>query len=148
MSCFVAIATTYIFGTLLTANGNLRVLNQIAIGGMLLNLVLNFILIPKYEALGSAYASLITQFLIILFQLFVVRSVFKLNMNVKFLVSLGIYLILLFVSVWAIKEYVPELSIQLITSGIVSFILALILRILDIKKMILLVLKKEGVAFE
>ncbi len=59
--CFVAVCTTYVFGTLLTANGDLRLLNRMAAGGMVLNVVLNLILIPRYQALGAAWASLITQ---------------------------------------------------------------------------------------
>lgn len=59
--CFVAVATTYIFGTLLTAAGDLKLLNRLAAGGALLNIVLNLWLIPRYQAVGAAWASLITQ---------------------------------------------------------------------------------------
>src|SRR6185436_11634267 len=38
MVCFSAISTTYIYGTLLTANGNLKYLNIMALGGMVLNI--------------------------------------------------------------------------------------------------------------
>jgi O-antigen/teichoic acid export membrane protein len=63
MSCFVAVCTTYVFGTLLTASGDLRTLNVLAACGMVLNIALNLLLIPKYQALGAAWASLITQVL-------------------------------------------------------------------------------------
>ncbi len=69
MGCFVAVGTTYIFGTLLTAAGDLRLLNTMAAGGMVLNIVLNLVLIPQYQALGAAWASLITQGLTALVQL-------------------------------------------------------------------------------
>lgn len=59
--CFVAVATTYIFGTLLTASGDLTLLNRLAAGGALLNIGLNLWLIPRYQAVGAAWASLITQ---------------------------------------------------------------------------------------
>ena len=62
MSCFIAISITYVFGTLLTANGNLMQLNIMASIGMVLNIVLNIFLIPLYKAYGSALSSLITQF--------------------------------------------------------------------------------------
>ena len=61
MVSFLGIATTYIFGTLLTANGSIRQLNWMAVTGMGLNIVLNLILIPRIESLGSAWASLATQ---------------------------------------------------------------------------------------
>ncbi|HKL31572.1 MAG TPA: oligosaccharide flippase family protein [Tangfeifania sp.] len=58
---FTGIATTYIFGTLLTANGSLKQLNIMAFSGMVLNVVLNLILIHRLQAYGSAYSSLVTQ---------------------------------------------------------------------------------------
>lgn len=63
MCCFTAVGTTYIFGTLLTARGDLRLLNWMAFGGMVLNVLLNLYLIPRYGAPGAALASLITQVL-------------------------------------------------------------------------------------
>lgn len=58
----VAFGATYVFGTLLTARGNLRVLNMVALGGFVLNLILNFVLIPLYGATGAASATIFTQF--------------------------------------------------------------------------------------
>ena len=94
MFCFVAIASTYIFGTLLTANGSLKTLNKLAIGGMLLNLVLNFILIPHFKAEGSAIASLVTQTLIVVAQVFIVKKVFNFKVNYKFIGSIILYVIM------------------------------------------------------
>ncbi len=81
MICFVFISTTYIFGTLLTANGNLKTLNKIAFGGVVLNVVLNLILIPKYQAYGAAIASLITQGLTTIAQVWLCKSYFNLKLN-------------------------------------------------------------------
>lgn len=63
MNSFLAISSVYIFGTLLTANGNLRHLNYIAFGGMIMNISLNLYLIPKFEASGAAMSAVITQYL-------------------------------------------------------------------------------------
>src|SRR4030095_13166943 len=52
MCCFVPIASTYIFGTLLTANGSLKQLNIMASLGMVVNILLNLYLIPKMEVFG------------------------------------------------------------------------------------------------
>jgi O-antigen/teichoic acid export membrane protein len=43
MFCFIPISSTYIFGTLLTANGNLKQLNLMAATGMVINVTLNLI---------------------------------------------------------------------------------------------------------
>jgi len=61
MVSFLGMCGTIIYGTLLTANGNLKELNitsAIAVG---INLILNLILIPKYHAFGAALACLATQ---------------------------------------------------------------------------------------
>ncbi len=81
MTCFLAISTTYIFGTLLTANGSLWYLNTIALSGMVLNIVLNFVLIPIHQATGSAFASLMTQMLVAVIQVIVVKRLFRIKTN-------------------------------------------------------------------
>lgn len=91
MGCFIPICTTYVFGTLLTANGNLRQLNWIAAICMITNIVLNFILIPQFQAMGSAITSLITQFLNITMQIFIVYQVFKLRPSNKLILTLGFF---------------------------------------------------------
>lgn len=88
MGCFVTIASTYIFGTLLTANGSLKQLNILAISGLIINIVLNAIMIPQQGAVGSAYASLITQLFVIAGQLWMVRNIFGLHVQWSYMVKL------------------------------------------------------------
>lgn len=73
---FVPIASGYIFGTLLTANGSMRQLNLMAAGAMALNIALNVILIPRFQAVGAAVASLATQLAMAAGQIAVARRVF------------------------------------------------------------------------
>ena len=93
MLCFTAVSATYIFGTLLTANGNMKQLNLMALIGICINLVLNFILIPHYKALGSAYSSLITQFFTAGIQVFFAVKIFKFKFNGKLILSLLIFIV-------------------------------------------------------
>lgn len=58
---FVPVSTTYIFSTLLTAHGQVRVMNRFFIFGILLNVALNLILIPRWQAFGAAIAAVSTQ---------------------------------------------------------------------------------------
>ncbi len=57
----LAFGSTYVFGTMLTAKGSLKVLNYIAFSGFVLNIILNALLIPIYGASGAAVATLSTQ---------------------------------------------------------------------------------------
>jgi O-antigen/teichoic acid export membrane protein len=93
MCCFMCISTTYIFGTLLTANGNMKELNLMAASGMLINMILNFVLIPRYFALGSAFSSLVTQLLMAFIQVLMVQYYFKFRINFRFLLQLFLFVL-------------------------------------------------------
>lgn len=74
---FIPMSATYVFGTLLTANGNLKELNIMAVLAVLLNTLLNLILIPGLLAYGSAIASLTTQLLTAIVQMVLAFYFFK-----------------------------------------------------------------------
>ncbi|MFK8038043.1 MAG: oligosaccharide flippase family protein [Crocinitomicaceae bacterium] len=92
---FIPIAFTYIFGTLLTANGNLKILNYMALFGVILNLVLNFILIPKYKAIGAANATLITQSMTAIIQIIIAYRVFYFKIDFSLLSKILIFSLVL-----------------------------------------------------
>src|ERR1035438_6562018 len=77
MGGFIAVSMTYIFGTLLTANGNLKALNIISSCSLVINFGMNLILIPRLLAVGSAYASLVTQFFTAVLQVIMVQHIFR-----------------------------------------------------------------------
>lgn len=79
MACFVFSSMSYVLGTLLTANGSLTHLNAIALIGVIVNIVFNFIFIPKYGALGAAVVSLITHLIIAILQGLVTLRTFTLK---------------------------------------------------------------------
>lgn len=61
ISCFLPMAVIHIYGTYLTAAGNLRYLAAIAVGSVLLNIAVNAITIPSYGAEAAAWTCLATQ---------------------------------------------------------------------------------------
>ncbi len=92
MASFPAWCIMYIYSTLLTANGNLKALNYIAFGGVLFNLLLNFYLIPRYEAVGGAITSFFTQTLLSLAFAAACARILKLQTNIKWILALLGYL--------------------------------------------------------
>jgi O-antigen/teichoic acid export membrane protein len=92
MGGFVAVSATYIFGTLLTANGNLKELSILAFCSLLINFGINLILIPRLLALGSAYASLITQFFTAIVQVILVQWIYKFRINYRYLFTLLVFI--------------------------------------------------------
>jgi len=59
--------------------------------GMVLNVVLNLILIPRYLAFGSAYASLATQIFTGGIQLVLALVIFKLKPEIKYIIQLLLF---------------------------------------------------------
>lgn len=93
MMSFIAVSTTYIFGTLLTANGNMKHLNIMAASGMVLNIIANYILIRKFEAEGAAISSMITQYLTAIAQVIIAQRVFKFRVNYRLINTFILFLI-------------------------------------------------------
>ncbi len=88
MTGFVAISTTYVFGTLLTARGSMRQMNLIALIGVILNVSLNILLIPRMQAAGSAWASMFTQFVVVVAQVLLVQRIFSMKVNTGLLMRM------------------------------------------------------------
>lgn len=104
----VAFGITYVFGTLLTANQNLKLLNVTALSGFVLNIILNFLLIPSYGAEGAAFATVITQFLTALVQMYLSYRVLQLDSNSGFWLRLVAFLSMAIVSTYLLSNF--ELS--------------------------------------
>jgi len=77
----IPIACVYVYGTLLAANNNLKALNYLALAGVLFNVVLNFILIYKLKAVGAAYTTLLTQWIVALVQIYFCHKLLKLKFD-------------------------------------------------------------------
>ncbi len=130
MSCFTAVCLTCVFGTLLTASGNLKKQNIAAVGGILINVILNFILIPKFFAFGSAVSSLITQMLTGLAQAFICYKVFNFRVNKRLLLSVFLFIGGLFL-VNVLTRNITKITeinfvIMLIFSGLLAFVTGVI----------------------
>ena len=138
---FVGIASTYIFGTLLTANGSMRQLNIMAFFGVLLNVGLNLILIPRMQAYGSAYASLTTQLFTGAAQLILALVIFKLKPRFSYVLRIFIFTVV----VIALAELSQNFDYWVygymaMIAGSVLF--ALFIRLISIKDMLKIIFQK------
>lgn len=129
---FIPISTTYIFGTLLTANGNLKALNIMALTGMILNITLNYFLIPSMMAVGSAYASVFTQFVTAIIQLFIAQNIFRFTINWKYISTLGFFALGVVVINLVASNMQFDWRIALMLAGTASLLWAFMLNLLSI----------------
>src|SRR5262249_46480792 len=79
---FIPICTMYIFGTLLTANANMRILNYTALCALIVNIVLNSVLVPLKGAFGAAVTALCTYSMVAVTNFVFARMVLRLQINV------------------------------------------------------------------
>jgi O-antigen/teichoic acid export membrane protein len=141
---FISISTTYIFGTLLTSNGNLKYLNIMASFGMVLNIVLNYVLIPKYQAFGSAMASLITQTFTALTQVLIAKNVFKFKIDYDAIIRLSIFVILLIITGLSIPQFFTQWQVSLLIFGIIGIALSFVLKLFNFKELYNILKSKEN----
>ncbi len=139
MFCFVAIAGTYIYGTLLTSNGSLKQLNSIAVIGLFLNLVLNLVLIPIYKAEGSAIASLITQFIVFVAQVIICNKIFNFSINYNYIFKVALFFSLISVLIFELKNYSVSIPLSFLTVIIISASTMFLLRIISLKDLVQLI---------
>jgi O-antigen/teichoic acid export membrane protein len=129
--CFIPVSATYIFGTLLTANGSLKKLNIIAFSGMLLNIGLNLFIIPKFLATGAASVSLATQSITAILQMIYVVILFKIKPDYGYIFKLLLHMCILIAALIVIKNHTDNLLIIFSGSAAIAFSTAITLKILQ-----------------
>lgn len=132
MAEFPAFCIMYIYSTLLTANGSLKILNGLALVGVIFNIGLNLYAIPRYGAEGAAIVSFCTQWLMATgFIVYCIREV-KLSTDVKLVATLVGYLALLMLLA-AGSQYIPaSWLVQLLVFGVVASVLMFLFRFVSV----------------
>ncbi|MBU2651309.1 MAG: oligosaccharide flippase family protein [Bacteroidetes bacterium] len=139
---FIAVSSIYVFGALLTANGNLKALNIISIAALLVNIIVNLILIPQFMARGAAWANLLTQFTAAIPQIWLAHRIFNLRWELRYLLTLAVYaagiLILSFIS-----RVLPfSWEINFIFFLVAGFILSFALKLIHVRGLLAIIRNK------
>ncbi|MBN1790565.1 MAG: oligosaccharide flippase family protein [Bacteroidales bacterium] len=91
---FLGMCITYIFGTLLTANGSLVQLNTMAAFAVSINLILNVLLIRRFGVTGAAIANMTTQLFTAVYQIILAKTTFHFQTDFNLLLRLVVFLAL------------------------------------------------------
>jgi O-antigen/teichoic acid export membrane protein len=114
-------------------------LNIVAASGVVINLVMNFILIPQFEAIGAAFSNLSAQMITAVLQFFVAKKVFKLEFKQYFWLRLMAYVVIAIVlgylSQFLFVSWLWNLAALLVINGILVFVFG-ILRFNEIKQLL------------
>jgi O-antigen/teichoic acid export membrane protein len=136
MFSFVAISATYVFGTLLTANGDLKKLNIIAGSGVIISLSINLFLVPRLLAVGSAYASLSAQFITAVAQVLLAIKIFRFRINYKYLAVLVTFTAGMILLGYFSKQLPFEWKINFSLLMGASILLTFLLRLINLKELV------------
>ena len=134
MGSFVSISVTYIFGTLLTANGNLKQLNIVAACGVVINIALNCMFIPHFQAVGAAFTSLCVQFTTCVIQFFIAKKIFNLRLGTSYWLRLIAFLSLITITVYLSTLLTTSWPISFAIAAIICILLAFITKMLEYKE--------------
>jgi O-antigen/teichoic acid export membrane protein len=133
MVSFIPISSVYIFGTLLTAQGSMKILNTIAIGGILVNVILNLVLIPPYGALGTTLATLFTQTVVAALHIYAANFIFKVKWEWSLLLRLGAFVVTGIGASWILSFLHIFWMAKLAINGAVLILLILVLNLLPLR---------------
>ncbi len=143
MISFASMCFMYIFGTLLTANGNLKTLNSLAAIAIGINLFFNFLLQPRYGALGAAIAMAFTQFFIAVSNTYYAFTKIKIGISYRFLVKFSLIICLSVLSVKLCSIYVHNFWIASFISAIVVLIAVFVTKLVQLSQLKILFSKSN-----
>ena len=133
MISFIPISSVYIFGTLLTAHGSMKILNLIAVGGIIVNVALNLVMIPAYGALGTTIATIFTQVVVALLHIMAANTIFKVKWKWNLIGRLALFRAIGVALSWAVRLIPAFWMIKLAIDGILLTILILVLRLIPFR---------------
>ncbi len=136
---FVAMCIILIFGTYLTALGEMRTLNTIAFLGLVVNIISNVYLIPKYGVIGAAISTLVTQFIVAVAQIVIVVKRLEINWKLQEIAIFFVYVGLLFASIW----WATIIEISMIFQLIFLVVILLVFKVINVNLFLQLLNKSK-----
>jgi len=126
----IPLGASYVFGTLITAEGDMKFLNKIAVLAILVNVAMNGVLIGEYGILGAAVATLVTQTLVSLIQWRCAAVKFKISYELAHLRKVTVFVVGLVMSSFLVKYIDTDWKVESLVLLTVGVILTLSLRLI------------------
>lgn len=130
---FIAIGSTYIFGTLLVAMGHIAILNIVFAVSILLNITLNYMFIPEHKAIAAAYTTVGTQAFVALAQIIIVHTYTQYRLSLALVIKLGFYVLVLIGSLYLLHTSTDlTIWVKLLCYVAIALLVSFLFKILDI----------------
>jgi len=144
MVSFIGVGMFYIYGTLMTADEDLKRLNKISLIGLGVNLILNFFLIPRYGAFGAALATMVTQIFAGTAQMLRVVRRFEFGVNQKLVLQFSLYVIaVIALNVFVLEAFIADDLLRFLASVAIGGIMLALTGLFSIKNFIRLLKSAE-----
>ena len=127
---FLGMCTTYIFGTLLTANGSMKQLNTMATAAVILNISLNIVLIREFGVIGAAIANMATQLFTSVYQVVLASRIFRFKADYVLISRLLVFTLVIALSGFIFREipvsWYYSFGFFLLFAGVISLLTGLL----------------------
>jgi O-antigen/teichoic acid export membrane protein len=127
---FLGMCTTYIFGTLLTANGSMKQLNTMATAAVILNISLNIVLIREFGVIGAALANMATQLFTSVYQVVLASRIFRFKADYVLISRLLVFTLVIALSGFIFREipvsWYYSFGFFLLFAGVISLLTGLL----------------------
>ncbi len=143
MGALIFVSSGYLFGTLLTARGDVKLLSRLAAGGFLLNILMNAILIPRYHTIGAAFASLVTQAGIGVAQIIMVHKRFHITLSRMIPFRTYIFIALIIITGLIIYGSGMKPWIGFLVQTAIALFLAVLIKLIPLKQMLVILVSEE-----
>lgn len=146
LMAFIINTISYVFGTLITAQGSIHKLNLLFLSGCVLNVGLNIWIIPNYGPVGTAWTTFLTQLFILAGQAYYAFKIIGLKFEISSWVRYLIFSILVF-GIFVLVEHHVFLMwyVEYLLFIIFSMTLSLVTGVVKIRSTLLVLRSKFNV---
>ncbi len=139
---FIFICNSYIFGTYLTAKGEIKLLNRFALIATFSTIILNIIFIPKYGATASCLITIFTFGIVSLLQTIYSLKSLSIKISLMKLLSFIIWLLIVISLNIVLKSYVNNWLLAILIGSSLSVLILFIVRLISLKQVLMIVNNK------
>lgn len=142
MAAFPGYCIGYVYATLLTANGNLKPLIWVSLAAVVLNVLLNLVLVPRYGAWGGALTCCITQCFLSVCNIVLAKKLMHLKTDWNWVLRYPVFIVIVLACTYLLSKSPFALLTQLCIIGGVAGISMFICGFLPFRKIRELVLNR------
>lgn len=139
----IPIGLMYIFSSYLTAMKQMGHQNKLFVFSVIINLGLNFVLIPRLGILGAAITMVITQTITTAGLIFLSHQFLSEKMNVSLAIRSGIYMVVLITAGFFLESFPLQWVVEITFFCVIALVAAFLLKLLQWESFIDLVRKRQ-----